>query len=67
MASFPIKYSVKRNQISYQTDSNFVVLTNSTGYANFYFNATCDGDYTGAPKFLVNPAKRPSCHFSPWV
>ncbi len=53
MTNFPIKYSVKRNQLNYYTDDNFVILTNSSGYANFNFNATCEGEYSGAPKFLV--------------
>ncbi|MFH0896869.1 MAG: hypothetical protein V1850_02325, partial [Candidatus Bathyarchaeota archaeon] len=53
LTSFPIKYSVTTNNISYYTDSYFVNATNSTGYANLYFNPTCLNDYTGAPKFAV--------------
>ncbi len=53
MGNFPIKYSVQRNSLNYYTDSNLVVLTNETGYANLDFDATCEAEYTGAPKFLV--------------
>ena len=50
---FPIKYSVKTNNIAYYSHDSFIILTNSTGYANFNFNATCTDDYEGAPKFLI--------------
>ena len=32
MENFPIKYSVQRNQLTYYTDDNLVVLTNSKGH-----------------------------------
>ncbi|MFH1473362.1 MAG: hypothetical protein ABIE55_00555, partial [Candidatus Aenigmatarchaeota archaeon] len=55
MGSFPIKYSVTSGNSTetYYTDNNFVTNTNSTGFAEFYFNATCLNDYIGAPKFQV--------------
>ncbi|MFH1917604.1 MAG: hypothetical protein ABIJ14_00645, partial [Nanoarchaeota archaeon] len=52
-----ITFSVQRNSLAYYTDSNFVVLTDAGGYANFSFNATCDQEYVGAPKFLVGAQK----------
>ena len=48
-----ITFSVKYTGTNYHTDNNFIIPTNSTGYANFNFNATCDAEYSGAPKFLV--------------
>ncbi|MGC9310028.1 MAG: hypothetical protein ACP5D2_05025, partial [Candidatus Nanoarchaeia archaeon] len=54
MQNFPLKYSVTYNNLTYYTDNNFIVSTNDTGYANFNFNATCEGEYIGAPKFLVD-------------
>ncbi|NIM46747.1 MAG: hypothetical protein GTN40_01145, partial [Candidatus Aenigmarchaeota archaeon] len=53
LSSFPIKYSITTNNVTYYTDNNFIVITDSSGYANLSFNATCANDYSGAPKFLV--------------
>jgi len=55
LTSFPIKYSVTGviSNTTYYTDSNFVNSSNSTGYANFYFNPSCLNDYTDSPKFKV--------------
>ncbi|MBR9680050.1 MAG: hypothetical protein GOU99_03305, partial [Candidatus Altiarchaeota archaeon] len=52
LTNFPIEYKITTDNTSYYSDSNFVILTNSTGHAEFYFNATCQGEYSGAPKFL---------------
>jgi hypothetical protein len=48
---------VTTNNLAYYTDDYFIIPTNSTGYANFNFNATCSEDYPGSPKFLVGEQK----------
>jgi hypothetical protein len=53
LSGFGVKFFVTTDNVSWYSDAYFEVLTNSSGYANFDFNPTCTGDYTGAPKFLV--------------
>src|SRR3989339_638603 len=53
LSNFPMKFFVQSDGINYFTDNYYVINTNSSGYANFNFNATCLGDVSGAPKFLV--------------
>ncbi|MEX0932739.1 MAG: hypothetical protein WDZ77_01420, partial [Candidatus Pacearchaeota archaeon] len=37
--------------VSYFTHNSYIVETNSTGHVTFNFNASCEGDFSGAPKF----------------
>jgi hypothetical protein len=39
--------------VSYFTHESYIVETNGTGHVTFDFNASCLGDFSGAPKFLV--------------
>ncbi|MCK5233849.1 MAG: hypothetical protein KAJ91_03455, partial [Candidatus Aenigmarchaeota archaeon] len=53
---FPIKFSVTYNnntQTGWYSDDNYVVLTNSSAYANLNYDPTCSNEYAGAPKFAV--------------
>src|SRR3989344_7189099 len=48
-----MKFHVQSDEINYFTAPEYVVLTDENGNANFSFNATCLGDFSGAPKFRV--------------
>ena len=41
LSNFPIKYSFTTDGVNYFTDDYYIVNTDSNGYANFSFNATC--------------------------
>ena len=53
MTDFPVKFSVTYNNLTYYSDDRYIIYTNSTGGAKFNFNATCESEYSGAPKFAV--------------
>ncbi|MCK5387635.1 MAG: hypothetical protein KAJ39_10620, partial [Gammaproteobacteria bacterium] len=53
MLTFPIKYTITTNNVTDYSDDNFIINTNSSGYSNFNFDATCTNISSGEPKFLV--------------
>ncbi|MBI4020111.1 MAG: hypothetical protein HY367_02155, partial [Candidatus Aenigmarchaeota archaeon] len=53
LSSFPLKFSITTNNVTYYSDSRYVAVTNGTGHALFSFNATCANEYSGAPRFQV--------------
>ncbi|MBN4049188.1 hypothetical protein JYT91_01080, partial [archaeon AH-315-M20] len=61
LTNFDTKFEITTNNASFHTgDLSFQATTNDSGvlngfdgFANFFFNATCSGEYSGAPKFLV--------------
>ncbi|MEM5871255.1 MAG: hypothetical protein QW051_00105, partial [Candidatus Aenigmatarchaeota archaeon] len=53
LSDFPLKFYVTTNNLTYYTDSYYIVSTNQSGHANFAFNATCANEYLGSPKFAV--------------